>query len=242
MTRSPPTRQSTRAWFLRGARHVVSIPAAVLVAAQIGFTALAREAGFDVFQTMFLTITVWALPAQVVFVGVVAAGATLPAVIVAVGLSSVRFMPMVMSWTPVVRAPSTSRLTLLAASWFVAVTAWVFAMSRLPQLDREVRLAFFAGFAATLTLTNVVVVGLSHTLIGALPPVLAGALVFLTPIYFITALWGAARLNADRLALGFGLVLGPIATWIVPELDLLAAGLVGGTLAYITARLLERQT
>lgn len=222
---------------LRGARAVVSIPAAVLICAQVGFAALARELGFGLLETMAIAIGIWALPAQVVFVGLAASGVSLAALAVAVGLTSVRFLPMVMAWTPVVSGPDTARPKILAASWLVAVTSWVFAMARLPELPREVRLSYFAGFAVALALATVGAVGLAHALLGALPAIVAGALVFLTPIYFVLALWGAARLDADRLALGYGLVAGPVAAALVPELDLLVAGLVGGTLAYLTARL-----
>ena len=235
-------RVRARTWFWRGARQVATLPAVVLLAAQVGFAALAREAGYDVVETVLITVTVWALPAQVVFVGIVGSGASLPAVALAVALSSVRFMPMLMAWTPMVRGTRTSRWRLLAASWFVAVTSWVFAMSRLPALERDARLPYFVGFGTALMLANVVLVALSHTLLGAVPALVGAALVFLTPNYFLMALWGAARLDADRWALGFGLVLGPVASTFVPELDLLVAGVVGGTLAYVTARLLRRRS
>ncbi|MCF3935754.1 AzlC family ABC transporter permease [Acuticoccus sp. M5D2P5] len=229
-----------RAWFLRGASHLFSLPAFVLIGAQIGFAALAREAGFSLGQALLLTLAVWALPSQVVFVGIVGSGASLPAVMLAVGLSAVRFMPMVMSWTPVVRTPQTPRWLLLFMSWFVAVTAWVFAMAHLPDMPRKARLPFFAGFAICLTVMNAAVVGLAYLVIGAVPPMIAAMLVFLTPIYFLMALWGAARAHADRFALGLGLVLGPVFTILAPQIDLLAAGLIGGTLAYGLGRLVRK--
>ncbi|WP_108659758.1 AzlC family ABC transporter permease [Acuticoccus kandeliae] len=228
-------------WFWRGAGHLFSLPALVLVGAQIGFAALAREAGFSLVQSLILTLTVWALPSQVVFVGIVGAGASLPAVMLAVGLSAVRFMPMVMSWTPVVRTPQTPRWFLLFMSWFVAVTAWVFAMQHLPDLPRRGRMPFFAGFAICLTLMNTAVVGIGYTMLGAMPPVVAAMLVFLTPIYFLMALWGAARVKADRFALVAGLILGPVFSVLAPDIDLLASGLIGGTIAYGLGRLASRK-
>ncbi len=65
-----------------------------------------------------------------------------------------------------------------------------------------------------------------------MPDLLAAALVFLTPVYFLLALWGAARTRADVMALAFGLVLGPPFAILVPQADLLLAGLIGGTAAY----------
>ena len=200
---------SASRWFLRGVLNVFSIPALVLFSAQIGFAALAREAGFTAVEAMLIALLTYALPAQVVFVGFVAAGTSLPAVALAVALSSVRFLPMVLAWTPIVRPQNGGRLAMLAVSWFVAVTSWVFSMVTLPTLPREVRLPFFAGFGIMLAVVSTIVVGVSHVMIDRLPEMVGGALVFLTPIYFICALWGAARVDADRLALLFGLNRSP---------------------------------
>jgi len=70
----------------------------------------------------------------------------------------------------------------------------------------------------------------------------AAALFFLTPIYFVTALWKAARIFSERLSLAIGMVLGPLFFAADVPLDLLWAGLVGGTLAWSAERLLPRRT
>lgn len=232
---------TTLGWVLKGASHLAAPPAVILLFAQVGFAALSREAGFSLGQTVFMTLAVWALPSQVVFVGVVAAGSALPGVALAVALSAVRFLPMVMAWTPVVRQPTTPRWQLLALSWFVAVTAWVFAMARLPEVPRAARMPFFAGFGAGLTVLSIPVVALAYVGFGAIPPWAAAALVLLTPIYFLLALWGAARIPVDRMALAAGLVVGPAFSILAPAVDLIASGLVGGTLAYAASRVLARR-
>ncbi|XWN29563.1 MAG: AzlC family ABC transporter permease [Devosia sp.] len=233
--------RSTAYWVGQGALNLFSLPALVLMAAQVGFAALAREAGFSLTQTVFMTFMVWALPSQVVFVGIVGSGASLFAVVLAVGLSAVRFMPMVMAWVPLVRTTTTRRWMLLGLSWFVAITAWVFAMAKLPDLPRPARAPFFAGFAVGLTLSNLVVVGLAYALIGTLPDVVAAALVFLTPIYFLMALWGAARMDADKMAMAAGLILGPLFAMVLEHAHLLVAGVVGGTFAYGVSRWRRRR-
>lgn len=224
-------------WAARGALAAMSLPAIVLMGAQVGFAALAREAGFNLFETLTLTVAVWALPSQVVFVGLVSSGASLPAVVLAVALSAVRFMPMLMSWTPVVRTPTTPRWLLLLVAWFTAITAWVFAMSRLPGLDREARLPYFVGFALMLTALNAGIVAVAYHAIGAMPELVAAALVFLMPMYFLMALWGAARSRADYVAFSAGLVLGPAFAFLTPAADLLLAGILGGTIAYVAGRM-----
>jgi hypothetical protein len=115
-------------------------------------------------------------------------------------------------------------------------------MLRLPALPPAARAPYFAGFGVTLTLSCIAIAGLNYAVTGALPPVLAGALFFLTPIYFVTALTAAARIDAERIALAAGLALGPLFQALGVALDLLWAGLVGGTLAWGLRRALRRRT
>jgi hypothetical protein len=68
---------------------------------------------------------------------------------------------------------------------------------------------------------------------------LSAALLFLTPMSFLISTTRNCRLLSDWLALGFGLVLGPLlAVWHV-GLDLMWTGIVGGSLAYGIYRLRE---
>lgn len=230
----------TYVWALRGVRGVVSVPAGILFASMAGFGVLCRESGLTLGQALFTTAAIWALPSQVVLVGTIVGGASLATAALGVALSAIRFVPMVASWAPLVRTAKTSRWQLLVLSHFVAVTSWVVAMLRLPKLPPEARLAYFAGFAVTLTTAGTVVTGASYVLAGALPPAFTGLLFFLTPIYFLTALTASARLNAERLALALGLGLGPLFRFLGAPLDLVWVGLTGGTLAYIGHRLVRR--
>ena len=138
---------------------------------------------------------------------------------------------------PVVRTPTTPRWLLLLVAWFTASTAWVFAMSRLPGLNREARLPYFVGFALMLTALNAGIVAVAYHAIGAMPELVAAALVFLMPMYFLMALWGAARSRADYVAFSAGLVLGPAFAFLTPAADLLLAGILGGTIAYVAGRM-----
>jgi predicted branched-subunit amino acid permease len=227
-----------RIWVLRGMRGVISVPATILLLSMAGFGALCRETGLTLAQSVFITAAIWALPSQVVLVGAIAAGASLPTAALGVALSAVRFLPMIASWVPMVRTADTKPWKILVLSHFVAVTAWVVAALHLPAIPPRARLSYFAGFAVTLTTAGTLVTGISFLLAGTLPPVLAGALFFLTPIYFLTALTAAARIPAERLALPFGLVLGPLFRLSGLPLDLVWSGLIGGTLAYAGHRLL----
>ena len=47
-------------------------------------------------------------------------------------------------------------------------------------------------------------------LAAKLPPLMSAALLFLTPVAFLMSTLRNSRMLVDRLALGFGLVLGPL--------------------------------
>ncbi len=227
-------------WFVRGMSGIATVPALILMVSFVGFGVLCRESGLTLGQAVFMTASVWALPSQVVLVGSIASGASLLVTWIAVALSAVRLTPMVAAWVPLVRRPDTPRWRLLALCHFVAITAWVWSFLKLPTLPRPARIAYFAGFAVILSICNIAVTAASFLLAGALPVQAAAALFFLTPIYFLTALSAAARIPAERYALAIGLVLGPLLHWLDVGLDLLWAGLGGGTLAWLAGRLARR--
>jgi predicted branched-subunit amino acid permease len=231
MTETEST-QRQFSWYLRGVGAAFSLPMLMLVAAHVGFAGLAREAGLTLWQTVFMTGIVWALPANVVLVGAIIAGASLPAAAFAVALSSIRLTPMVVALVPEMRGLSTRPWVLYVLSHFVAVTSWVIAMQDLRGVPREMRTAWYAGVGGTLVLVNMVVVGVTFALAGDLPPIASAALLLLTPIYFLTSLWGSARERAGHIAMLMGLALGPLFHLWTPGFDLLAAGIVGGFAAF----------
>ncbi|MEQ8307630.1 MAG: AzlC family ABC transporter permease [Hoeflea sp.] len=230
------TGRSGLQWFLTGVRGVASLPAIILMSAFVGFSGFAVEAGIPLGQTVFMTGMVWALPAKVLLVGSILAGASLPAAFITVTLSSIRMMPMVASLVPEIRTEKTPTWLLLLLSHFVAITAYVFTMERIHNVPREHRVAFFAGFSVTITSANILLVALVYSTVTSLPAMLAGVLFFLTPVYFLTSIWASTRDRAGHIAMVFGLALGPVFHQVAPEFDILYAGIVGGTLAFFADR------
>jgi predicted branched-subunit amino acid permease len=219
-------------WYGRGLACLFSIPALILMFAFAGFAGFAQEAGFALSHSLLMVATIWALPSKVVLVGAVLSKSGLLATAIAVGLSSVRLMPMTMAIIPEMRASGTRRLTLYVLSHFIAVTAWVMALERFRHVPRERRTAFFAGLATVLLVSSMAVVTLTYSAAGALPPIMAAALVFVTPLYFLFSLWGSARERASHYAMVTGLALTPLFHWLLPQADILATGVIGGVAAY----------
>jgi predicted branched-subunit amino acid permease len=223
---------SGRDWFLAGMKGIFSLPAITLMLSFVGFCAFTAQAGIPVEQVVFMTGIVWALPAKVILVSSILGGANLLTAFIAVTLSSIRLMPMVAALVPEIRTEKTPTWLLLFLSHFVAITAWVFAMERVQAVPRERRIAFFAGFGITLVLANMLLVAVVYQFVAEFPPIVSGCLFFLTPVYFLASIWSSARHPVIYLALVVGLAAGPLFYWLVPEFDILIAGVGGGTLAW----------
>ncbi len=213
------------------------LPGLILVSAVAGFGALARAAGASLGQAMFITATVFALPGQVVLLEELARGATLTVAAAGVALTAVRLLPMAVVIAPYLRGSSLPRSFEYLGSHWIAVTLWVEGLRTLPGLPAEARLPYFLGSAVVLWAVAILTTGLGHIASGSLPGLVAAALMYLMPIYFMLSLLSAAKgSRMDLVALGIGLLGGPALHAIVPGFDLLLTGLVGGTLAYLVGR------
>ena len=245
---SPPTSLESEPplsgaqWFLRGARAAAtSVQGMVLFASMIGFGGLCRDIGFPVGAAMLSSVLIWALPAQVLVVGGYAAGNAAPVIALAVALSSVRLFPMTAALLPYLRAPKVGIGTQLLAAHFIAVTAWIEGMRRLPGTPHQGRVPFFFGLGVVFISSATLATLLGFLLAGTLPRALAIGLLFLTPISFLIQLSHNARDLVDRLALAFGLVIAPFMAEIGGRLDLLWTGLLGGTAAWLVHRIVKRR-
>ncbi len=223
-------------WFFTGMRGIVSLPAFILMTSYVGFSAFALESGMTRGEAVAMTLGIWALPAQMILIGTMLSNAHIAASFLAVTLSSIRMMPMVASIMPEMRTKKTPLPVLLFLSHFIAITSWVFASRHLRDVPKQYRVAFFAGFGMTLTLTNTLIVGVSYGVVSQFPPVIAGALFMLTPVYFISSIWASAVQPVVKIAFVIGIVAGPTFALVAPGFDVLIAGIGGGSAAYLIDR------
>jgi predicted branched-subunit amino acid permease len=226
-----------RAAFWRGARDAMTLTAWVLGFSILGVGSLARDAGFPAGAAVLSTVIMWAGPAQTIFFASIAAGASLPVVAFAVTLSSIRLLPMTMAILPLLRRPGQGIATQLAAAHFIAVTMWVEGLRRLPPLPARERVPYFFGFANACLVVCTITTYVGYFLLGALPLPLAAGLLFLTPVFFTVSLVAGARTLSDWAAMALGGALAPLFNVLLgKDLDLLAAGLIGGTAAYLVGK------
>ena len=114
---------------------------------------------------------------------------------------------------------------------------WVESLRLLPAVPREWRIPYCNGLGAGYMTIATTFGFVGFYLAAGLPPLFAGTLLFLTPMSFLMSTARNARMMVDRLALALGLMLGPLLTYLQVGLDLMWAGLIGGTVAYAVHRL-----
>lgn len=209
----------------------------VLMGTYIGMGALAHDFGLSSWWLALSTILVWAAPAQVILLSALGTGAAPIEVAIAVSLSAIRLFPMVVTLMPLLRGPGTRLRDLLLPTHFTSVSMWVESLLLLPGMPRERRLAFCNGLSVGYMGTAMTFGFAGYYLAAGLPPLLAGTLLFLTPMSFLISTARNCRQMLDRLALVLGLMLGPLLTYWHIGLDLMWTGVVGGSLAYAVHRL-----
>jgi predicted branched-subunit amino acid permease len=240
---APSAFSSSPAAFFSGVKTaLLSVFALVLAGTYIGIGALTHDFGLSSWWLAISTILVWAAPAQVILITTVTTGAALFEIALAVTLSAVRLFPMVVALMPVLRGPTTRLRDLLLPTHFTAVSMWVESLRLLPSIEHQWRIPFCNGMSAGYMATATVFGFVGFYLAAGLPPLLAGALLFLTPMSFLMSTARNARMMVDKLGLVLGLLIGPLLTILDVNLDLMWTGLVGGTLAYLVHRFREATT
>lgn len=237
---APRNFNSTREAFIGGVTSAwTSVFFLVIAGTYSGIGAIAHDVGLGAWWVAASTAFVWAGPGQVILVSALGAGAAPVEVAVAVSLSGIRLFPMVVALLPLLRGEGTRLRDLLLPTHLTSVSMWVESLRLLPAMARERRLAFCNGLSVGYMSTAVGFGFVGFYLAGGLPPIFAGALLFLTPMSFLISTARNARVLVDKLALIFGLALAPLLAYFNVQLDLMWSGLAGGTLAYGIGRLRE---
>ena len=222
--------------FLYGVKTAFGVPGIVMSGSFIGFGALVGGAGLELGHGIFMTLSMWALPAQVIFVQMYKQGAPAIAIALAVTLTAVRLMPMVVSILPKMRMKLPHRGLEFIAAHFIAATVWILSFIHFEHLSRAQRLPFVLGLGTMLLSSMLGLTAAGFYLVHELPPLAAAGLIFLTPSFFFLSLFAGAKHNSDYIAIIAGAIIGPVAYILAPDLDMLIAGLLGGTLAFLIAR------
>lgn len=220
--------------FWHGIRDAMGAPVLVLFAGMVGFGAMGRTHGFDAWMTGLTSLLMFALPGQVVMLEMFISGSSLLAIGFAVTLTSTRFVTMVVTLFPQLHRRDRNPLLYLWVH-MLAMTAWAVSMREFPRMRAQHRLNYFIGLALPCWLISPMGTVLGYFVAGWVPTPVTLALVFINPLFFLLTFtdvkpWG------NRLAIGFGCVLGPLFFMLDADSSLLLTGLVGGSVAYVVDR------
>ena len=205
----------------------------MLVAGFLGFGALAAAQDIPLGIAVASTVVIWALPGQIVFVEMHALGAPLAALVIAVMLSSARFLPMTVMLMPQMRDERHRAWNYYLAAQLLSLSGWTMAVLRFPQMPRAQRLSWWYGFTLVLMLVSALSTALGYLGADRLPPLARLALVFMVPMYYLLILTGAVQSRSAALGLACGAVAGPLAYLASPEWSVPLAGIAGGSAAYL---------
>jgi hypothetical protein len=92
---------------------------------------------------------------------------------------------MVVALLPLIRRKETPFYQLLLPTHFTSVSMWIESLRLLPAIPAEHRIAFCNGLSTIYMATATTFGFVGFYLAAKLPPLLAGALLFLTPLSFL---------------------------------------------------------
>ena len=228
------------AGFRTGMREALGVPGGVLAASYLGFGALCYGGGVPVSVVLASTLTVWALPGQLVMVDMWQLGAPLIAILLAVMLTNARFLPMAVTLLPVIRHSDHRPWHYYAAAQGIAMSSWAICMRRCPEMADEQRLAYLCGLSCGFIAVSLCAGAVGYYIAESIPAVLQIGMIFLAPVYFFVFLIVEIRSRLAAIALACGGIAGPLVYTVTPQWSVLIAGFAGGTLAFAIHKFLGR--
>ena len=225
--------------FWGGVHEAMGAPAVVLFAGMIGFGAMGRTNGLDLWFTGFCSTFMFALPGQVVLLDMIITHSSTLAIALAVSFSSARFVTMTLTLFPQFseRDKSTGAF---GAVHLVAMTAWAVSMREFPKIDAEYRRSYFVGLGIFCWMLALPGTAAGYFLAGTVSKSMTVGLIFINPLFFVLT-FVDIKAMASKLAVAFGCLLGPIFYIIDADSSLLTSGVIGGTAAYWIDRTLIRK-
>ncbi len=209
----------------------LSLPAFILFFTMMGFGSFARSTGFDMDMAVIASLFIWGLPGQLVMAELTVTGQPILAIILACSLANARFLPMVVSFLPMISHPKTKFRQLLLDAQLLSINSWAMCLREFPGVDPAQRRRYFVVFALIILLAALLGTATGHAVSVLLPQPLVLGLIFTSPLFFALVLSAVPALS-HRLALIIGCLIVPLMYEWFPSIDLLLTGLIGGSIAF----------
>ena len=218
--------------YLRGIFDAINVPGFALGSTMMGFSIIAKEAGFNIWMVVLTTVSVWGMPGQVAFASLYAVGASLFLIFIAVTLANMRMMLMVISGANILninkfKLPLWKKVIIFH---LMAITSWAQIGFMKDQIKNEDLIKYYSGFSIT-----IFTFGILGTLIGFyigdyISNGFLRVLIFITPLYILLLVVNSKdHINRAAVYTGgfFAIIFYPIAgTW-----SILISGVLGGSIS-----------
>jgi len=223
---------------LLGLRHALGVPGIAVFSSMFGFGAFAKVAGFDSSLAVMSTLTVWALPGQVVFAELYPSG-SLIVVFLGVFFANARFFPLALATIPMLEGAARFRPIHFVYAQLMSVISWSQLTRMVPTLPLPKRVPYFLGF----TLTVIAIAGIATASGFFVSDMVPGhlSLVFLVipAIYFILISAGAKG-RLPVLSVFNGAIFVPVVELVLPNWGLVLGGVLGGSTAFAVDHVLRQ--
>ena len=226
-------------YFFKGFNSIKKMdsPAIALGCCFVAIGALLKNLGFNIQESIFSTLLIYALPGSLVMAESLLVGASLLNIFLAVWLVNARLYPMTVSLMPLLMHKSQPRWKYYLSCHFIAVSAWLIMKSRYQSVEKKYRIDFWIGIGTATW--SVAILG---TLIGFLSADFLNkdmmiGLAIVNPVYFMCMMVGAMKTIQVSLSVILGAILGPLFFFISPEWSILYGGFSAGSIAFFIGEL-----
>ena len=222
---------------LFGFRQAIGIPAIGIFANMAGFAAIAREAGFDITQSMVTTLFVWGMPGQVAMASLHLAGASALVIFTAVALANMRMMLMVVSGMEMMglKEQGLPFWKKLAFMQMLAITSWVFIGAIDDKYSKPVLLKCYLAFASVIYISGLLGTWLGYYISDYVSVDVLRVILAITPLYILMMVANARQIP-NRFAGMIGGILCPMSYPFIGEWSILLGGFVAGGLIVLNHR------
>ena len=221
--------------FFRGFKSILKpdSPAIALGCCFIAIGALLKNIGFNIQESIFSTMLIYALPGSLVMAESILVGASLLSIFIAVWFVNARLYPMAVSLFPLMMDESQPKWKFYLSCHFIAVSAWLIMKSNYEKIEKKDRVDFWIGIGTATWSVAVASTILGFYLSDYLNKDMLMGLAILNPIYFTCMMVGAMKTIQVSLSVILGATLGPVFYFFSPEWSILLGGLFAGSIAYL---------
>ena len=225
-------------FFLKGYKSILKAdsPAIALGCCFIAIGALLKNIGFNINESVFSTMIIYALPGSLVMAESILVGASLLSIFISVWFVNVRLYPMAVSLFPLMMDEGQPKWKYYLSCHFIAVSAWLIMKSNYEQIEKKDRVDFWIGIGTATWSVSIAATILGFYLADYLNKDMLMGLAILNPIYFTCMMVGSMKSIKISLSIILGAILGPIFYFISPEWSILLGGLFAGTISYLIGK------